>query len=98
MLRRPFLTLCVLSPILAVLGATGLRARAHPRFYSVSRGHRGTCYCNSVEVKRAFACKTGRKGWVKYYVTDDSGSHIVKDFDAVTDYLHGVVRFEPLAT
>ncbi len=71
-----------------------LRARRQ-RVYSVRRGHRGTVYLDGEPVAKAFACKTGERGWVKYYETDDQGALVVVGNDIALRYKRGQVTFVP---
>ncbi len=96
MLRRRFLKWFSLAPVVAIAGVAGLRGREHSRFYSVKRGHQGTVYCDGVVVQYAFSCKTGRRGWVRYFVADRSGHIMVVGNDTVRNYQHGVVEYRPL--
>ncbi len=65
------------------------------RVYSAFRGHHGTVYLDGEPVAKAFACKTGEHGWVKYYETDDQGALVVVGNDIALRYKRGRVAFVP---
>ncbi len=91
MMRRTFLQAAA-----ALLPAVGLSIKEPPaRLYSVSRGHQGDVYLNGHKVAYAVSCKTGRRGWVQYMVTDADGVICMKADNIVRERRRGHVRFVP---
>jgi hypothetical protein len=67
--RRGFLGLMCGIPV-----GAGSGRLPRPRIYSVDRGHRGEVLLNGEPVAYAVSCKTGTRGWVRYWATDLYGA------------------------